>query len=117
MFWFKRKIWLELFNMDNGPENLEKQLPVTIKIIRQIPGPDRPDYWLAECKKPISWQGKPITHLIVANWLTGHKIQHGMGSVPLCVSYVTDISQLKDKRVDFNKGVYVAICMAKETVR
>ncbi len=38
---------LAVTGVDHAPSELEDQTPFTIELIRQMPGPDRPDYWLA----------------------------------------------------------------------
>lgn len=36
-----------------GPEDLAVQLPVVARVLRTVPGPDRPDYSLAALRRPL----------------------------------------------------------------
>ena len=37
--------------VDYAPEELHEQVPLIIKLLREIPGDDRPDYWIGKCIK------------------------------------------------------------------
>ena len=39
---------LTLKLVDNGPDDLQDQLPLKIYLLRKMPGSNRDDYWLAE---------------------------------------------------------------------
>lgn len=114
MFGFGKKLVLELVNADYAPEDLEPQLPIRITILRQLPGKDTPNYWLAQCQKPISWEGRTINYIVVGARFVGVTIKAGMGSTALNVAYVIDDSILKDKTMSLDKCKYIAICMANE---
>ena len=112
----KTKICLELTSADYCPDDLHEQLPVKIETLRNMPGLDRPDYWLAKCEVPLCWkeQGLKINYLIVACRYIGTKLRKGVGNVTIGVAYVTDESILNDKNLQFEKCVYVAVCEANE---
>ena len=81
--------------------------------MRRIPGTDRPDYWLAELDRPVTWrQGdseRRITHLVVGARLEGTAISEDMAGLLIGIAYVTDQSVLEDEALDFAKCQYVAI--------
>ena len=56
-------------NID-GPREFAAKTPVVAQLLRQIPGPDRPDYWVAALDRPftivIDNHDREITHLILA---------------------------------------------------
>lgn len=114
MFWSKKKLILELIDADFAPEDLESQLPIRITMLRQIPGKDTPNYWIAQSQKPITWEGQTITHVVVGARFIGTTIKTGVGTIALNVAYVVDESLLKDKVMNLEKCKYVAICMANE---
>jgi hypothetical protein len=42
-------------SVDYAPDDLYDQVPIVAWLTRQVPGDDRPDYWLCELVRPISW--------------------------------------------------------------
>lgn len=120
MIWFKRRkradtpIKLSLTTADPGPDDLAPQLPVTITLIKKIPGSDRSDYWLAKAEKPISWKDRQIEYLIVGSRFFGKELVKGVGEIVLNVAYVLDHSLLDDTKLDFEKCAHVAICFSSE---
>jgi hypothetical protein len=46
---------LSITSVDLGPEELKGQTPFPIELLRELPGPDRPDYWLGRAVSPIRW--------------------------------------------------------------
>lgn len=106
-------------SLDGGPDDLIGQLPVSAKILRMIPGIDRPDYFLAELSRPVSWthdgQQTQITHLIVGAYLAGDSLQPGRRGIGLQIAYVTDSSLLADARLEFSKCYHCAIGFADIT--
>jgi len=44
---------LTITGVDYAPEELDEQTPLVVKLLREMPGDDRPDYWLGELKTPI----------------------------------------------------------------
>ncbi len=99
--------------VDYAPEDLHDQTPLRARLIRQIPGTDHPDYWLAELDRPVTWrQGdreRRITHLVVGARLEGTAISEDMAGLLIVIAYVSDQSVLEDEALDFAKCQYIAI--------
>jgi hypothetical protein len=97
----------------DGPQQLAEKAPLNAELLREIPGPDRPDYWLAALDPPITVlidnHDRRITHLILAARWLGTAIASGANDLPLGIAYVTDPSLLNDSKLDFGKCHYVAI--------
>ena len=108
---------LELKASDYGPDDLPEQLPVKISVLRQMPGPDTPNYWLAKCASPIHWkkQDLDINYLIVGCRFVGAEMKKGIGNIALNIAYVIDESIINDTVTQLEKCVYVAVCIAIET--
>ncbi len=98
---------------DYAPEDLHDQTPPRARLIRRIPGTDRPDYRLAELDRPVTWRRgdseRRITHLVVGARLVGTAISEDMADLAIGIAYVTDQSVLEDEALDFGKCQYVAI--------
>jgi hypothetical protein len=107
-------IKLKISEADLAPDDLNDQLPFSCRLIRQISGPDRPDYWIAQLEKPIIWGKKTVNYIVIAPRFIGVVIKKGMGRIVLGVAYVIDESLLTDARLDFGKCEYTAICIAEE---
>ncbi len=110
---------LTVTGVDYAPPELDQQVPFKVKLLRLIPGLDRPDYWLGEVLRPLLWiknnQRIEITHLILCARWQGTRIEPDVHDLPIGIAYVTDPSQLNDPSVDFEKCAYVAIGFAHET--
>src|SRR6516165_2475549 len=108
---------LAVDNVD-GPAALAEQAPILADLLRQIPGPDRPDYWLAVLTRPLivvlDNHDREITHLVLAARWVGTEIVAGVRHLTIGVAYVTDPSLLADERLSFSKCDYVAIAMASD---
>jgi len=106
-------------SVDYSPPELDEQLPIIIELIREIPGDDRPDYWLASLARPIRWNSdnvdRSVTHLVLAARWQGTRIEPGVENLPIGLAYVNDDTLLDDSRLDFNKCKYVAIGIASDT--
>jgi hypothetical protein len=107
-------------NVDYAPEELYGQVPIRIELLRELPGPDRPDYWLGKVNTPIKWIEnnieKHITHIVVAARWVGTQIKPGVRNLPVGISYVTDVSLLEDSELDFKKCYYCAIGMSHDAI-
>lgn len=105
--------------VDYAPGDLYDQVPIVADLIREIPGEDRPDYWIAKVQHPITWLKdnipQEITHLILAARWQGTSIAPGVENLPVGIAYVTDLSLLDDGHLDFKKCAYVAIGISTET--
>jgi len=108
---------LHVTSVDYAPEELHDQVPLVFELLREIPGSDRPDYWIGRCKKPIQWidGNKEITHVVIAARWEGTRIEPHVENLPIGISYVTDDSVLTDEVLDFDKCSYVAIGISHET--
>lgn len=111
---------MTIIDVDYAPEELHDQLPVVAELFRQIPGTDRPDYWLGCLARPISWfvagVEREITHLVVAARWAGDRVTPGACYLPVNLAYVTDPSLLEDERLQMTKCAYVAIGVARVEV-
>ena len=114
-----RSMQLTIISIDYAPEELDEQLPIVAELIRELPGDDRPDYWLAQAMRPIHWLSKQgersITHLVLAARWQGTRIEPGLEHLPVGIAYVTDDTLLQDARLDFAKCHYTAIGIASDT--
>lgn len=104
-------------DVDYAPADLYDQTPVAARLLRRVPGTDRPDYWLAMLEKPLEWEQSPgvrqeVTHLIVCSRYQGTTISESMTDLVIGIAYVTDESLLEDEKLDFAKCRYVAIGLA-----
>ena len=108
---------LTISDVDYAPADLGPQAPFAVDLIRELPGPDRPDYWLGKLTRPLRWnregEGREVTHLVLAARWQGTRIGRDR-QLPVGIAYVTDPTLLPDARVDFGKCSYVAIGMARE---
>ena len=103
-------------SVDYAPDDLYHQVPIVARLTRQVPGDDRPDYWLGELARPLSWStpngNRTISHIVVAARWVGTSIEAG-AQLPVGIAYVTDGKQLDEDRLDMKKASYVAIGMAR----
>ncbi len=114
-----RNMELTIAGVDYAPEDLYGQVPLVVELLREIPGDDRPDYWLGALKKPVRWLKdnceREISHLVLAARWEGTRIERGARNLPVGIAFVTDPSLLDDKRLDFRKCAYVAIGISDDT--
>ena len=110
---------LTITGVDYAPEELDSQVPIVVKLLREMPGDDRPDYWLGKVKTPIRWidnnHEKEIAYLILAARWEDTRIEPNAKDLPVGIAYVTDLSLLDDTRLNMKKCVYVAIGFSYET--
>jgi hypothetical protein len=104
---------LTISSIDYAPEELYEQVPIVAELIRELPGDDRPDYWLARSERPINWMKdnfqRTIDHLVLAAHWQATGIHAGAEHLPVAIAYVTDETLLEDERLDFEKCTYIAI--------
>jgi hypothetical protein len=110
---------LRITDVDYAPEELYGQVPFEASLLREVPGKDRPDYWLAELAKPLQWKSKEgnevtVTHIVLTARYVGARIAPGVGEITVGIAYITDISALADAQLDFSKCYYSAIGTARE---
>jgi len=87
-------------------------------LLRQLPGPDRPDYWLAELETPlhlmIDETQRTVRFAIVSSRWVDRPIGPRVEQVPVNLALVFDESQLQEETVDFSKSKFSAIGTADE---
>jgi len=96
-----------------------EEVPLTVTMLREIPGPDRPDYWLAELKQPLSWVSASegtfeVSHVVLATQWENTAFREGATRIPVGIAYVTDMSLLEDDALDLDKIRYVATGVADD---
>ena len=95
-------------------------VPLKVTLLRQIPGPDRPDYWIGALEKPFQWisGSEPgafnITHLILATQWEETSVRPGVTRLPVGIAFVVDPSLLDDRELDLDKIRYVALGIADD---
>jgi hypothetical protein len=103
-------------SVDYNPPELNEQVPFRFTLLRMLPGPDRPDYWLGSLDTPIRWldddRERFVEHLVVCARWAGTEIGPGFQNLPIGIAYVTDPTQLDDADMRFDKCRYVAIGVA-----
>jgi hypothetical protein len=107
-------MFADITELDSGPEELSRSLPLRMRLLRPLSAPDGSDYALAELAKPIERPDRSITHIIIGARLLGSRIGRGMKDFPVNIAYVIDNSLLNDETLDFAKGEYIAIGFATE---
>ncbi|HEX9391162.1 MAG TPA: hypothetical protein VF928_07605 [Usitatibacteraceae bacterium] len=109
---------LTITSVDHAPEKFHAITPIEVRLIRRLPGPDRPDYWLGEVLKPFEYMVDAGTlvarHFILAARWQGTQIEPKVENLPINIAVVTDDSQLTELCVDFAKSNFVAIGLANE---
>lgn len=111
---------LTISNLDFAPGAKSDPEPFVVTLLRELPGPDRPDYWLAELHEPIHWTSEEgdtfdIGHVVLATRWENTSISEGATRVPIGVAYVTDPSLVKEDGLDLAKIHYVAGAVADDT--
>lgn len=110
---------LTVTSVDYAPPELNEQVPFRIKLLRLVPGPDRPGYWIGEVVRPLRWisdnHETEVENVVVCARWQGTKIAPFVQNLPIGIAYVTDHSLLGDPGIDFGKCKYVAIGVAHET--
>jgi hypothetical protein len=105
-------------SVDYEPADLAAQVPFDGALIREVPGSDRPDYWLASLKLPLDWKDgeaqRAIKHIVISARYSGQSIRVPFPrEVTVGIAYIIDESVLYDDRLDFAKCRYVAIGTAE----
>jgi hypothetical protein len=111
---------LTISSVDYAPGDLYDQVPLRVALLRQVPGPDRPDYWLGALGEPVRWVSDhkgffEISHVVLSARWQGTSIGPGNTGLPVGIAYVLDMSLLDDEVLDFTKCRYVAIGIADDT--
>ncbi len=105
-------------SVDYAPESFEAAVPITIKLLRQLPGPDRPDYWLGELEVPFEYVAdekllKAKYFIVSARW-QGTQITPNAENLPINIAVLIDETQLYASQIDFAKSKFIAIGFVNE---
>ncbi len=92
---------LTVTSVDYAPPELSEQVPFKIKLLRVLPGGDRPDYWLGELTEPLFWlkdhRRIHIDHVVVCARWQGTQIAPFVQHLPIGIAYVTDAHRSRPK--------------------
>ena len=104
---------IRINDVDYAPDELYEQTPFEATLLREVAGPDRPDYCLAQLAKPLRWVNGgstvEVTHVVLAARWVGGKIDSAMHQTPVNIAYVLDPEVLREPKLDLHKCAYVAI--------
>ncbi|WDH79571.1 hypothetical protein PTQ19_03765 [Microbacterium esteraromaticum] len=129
---------LRITGIDTGPADLPAQLPAEARLLRQAPGPDRPDYFFAVLDEAIAYRttltalkelgvdpqaADPqliriadddtvdlrVFGIVFAARSAGEMPHAGMKELPVSLAYVVDNTAIRDEVIDFSKLVYAAV--------
>ena len=111
----KRPMKFKLKTVDSGEAFLQNQLPANVVIIRQIPGHDTDNYWLAKLDEAIVRNDKKICYLIVCTVFEDEVLTCvGRKNIGLNVARIIDESILYDDFMDFEKAYHIGRCIADQ---
>ena len=114
------KLKFKIDSLESAPSELQVQLPISGKIIRKIPGNDRPDYYLAKLDKTLIWtcdenNKHEISNVVVCSRYKGQNLSPQMKDHAIALAYVIDDSLLEDRILKFKKIKYMAKGLASAT--
>ena len=112
---------LTIHSVDHAPEWLYDVLPITLDLVRMMPGPDRDDYWLGCLHKATNsdrsyFEDTNITHMLVTSRWAGVTLHAGADNIPINIGLVINNSLLKDDKLVSKKYVSLAIGIASVTL-
>lgn len=134
---------LRIESIDIGPGDLPPQLPAEARLLRQIPGPDRPDYFFAVLDEAIAYRttlaamqelgvdpdaADPqlirinddgtvdlrVFGISFAARNVGEAPHVGMKDFPVSLAYVVDNTALRDETLDFSKLIHAAVAFISD---
>jgi len=98
--------------IDHAPDDLLAQAPIAVGLIMEMPGADRPDYWLGRLKKPFQWkhdgQEDEILHVVIAarwvgtrigrEWMlpVEYRLRHGLDVARGCCAGLREVRACRD---------------------
>lgn len=129
---------LRIDGIDMGPDDLRPQLPAEARLLRQIPGPDRPDYFFAVLDEALTYRttladlrergvdpdaADPrlirihddgtvdlrVFGICFAARIAGESPHVGMKDFPVMLAYVIDNTALQDETLELSKVLYAAV--------
>jgi hypothetical protein len=117
--------------LDVGPDEFSAVLPLRARVIRVMPGADRPDYVLCYAERPIPFRPPAdfdlgrvspdaitrdargeliaVQGIVICTRLVGDTFRGGMKDLAVNVAYVIDNSLTREAAVDFGKLEFAAI--------
>ncbi|MES1211973.1 MAG: hypothetical protein ABUT11_00340 [Leifsonia sp.] len=117
--------------LDVGPDELSAVLPLRARVIRVMPGSDRPDYVLCFTERPIPFRPPAgfdlsrvhpqalsrdalgdlvaIQGIVICTRLVGDAFRGGMKDLAINIAYVIDNTLTHDPQLDFGKVEFAAI--------
>lgn len=130
-------------SIDVGADDLVPQLPRTGRLLRVVPGPDRPDYCLAVLDEALTHRtslsvleslgvdpaaADPrmirvhedgtvdllVFGIVIAARMAGAQVHAGMRDFPVALAYVVDNTAMADELLDLHKVLYVAVAMVTD---
>ena len=134
---------LRIDRIDVGPGDLPPQLPAEGRLLRQIAGPDRPDYFFAVLDEAITYRttltamqelgvnpdaadpqlirigddGTVDLRIFAVSFAArnaGEMPHVGMKDFPVSLAYVIDNTAIRDETLDFSKLVYAAVAFISD---
>jgi len=110
---------LTIRSVKYAPGDKSDQLPLRVTVLREIPGPDRPDYWLGKLEEPFRWTSKEdgdfeISYLVLAAQWDDTGVSPGITRLPVGIAYVIDDSLIDDDELGLDKIRYVAHAVADD---
>ena len=105
---------VEITAVDWAPADLYEQVPFAAELLRELPGPSRPDYWLARLERPLRWADGPggpleVRFIVLTSRYAGETIRGHAGHLVVGIAYVTDDAQVALPEVDMARCVYAAV--------
>ena len=102
--------------LDTGPEELAAALPLRARVIRVMPGSDRPDYVLCYAERAIPFRPQDargeliaVQGLVICTRMVGDSFRSGMKDLLINIAYVIDTSLTRDPQLDLGKLRFAAI--------
>ena len=113
-----RRMRVLITDLDQAPEELYDQVPFVVERLRQLPGPDRTDYWLGTVVLPLEWwvdgEERSVRHVLLAARHAGQHIGPGAGQIAVNIALVSDATLLEDCSLDPSKYSWIAVGNCEE---
>ena len=86
---------LSISSVDLGPEELKGQTPFLIELLRELSGPDRPDYWLGRAVSPSDAGAAPNGELLTSllrRACSTRGLSPRVENLPVGIAFVIDMN-------------------------
>lgn len=109
---------IEITSIEQGPNELQLQLPIKAEVIKQLPGKDRADYMFAKLESPIFWVddakgiNTEISNFVICSKFKGQTVDSAMKDLTIAIAYVIDDSAEFDNLLNLKKCQYIAVAKA-----